>query len=407
MTQEPQVTNPQKKDPHIMEYVMLWVRYRKQVVIISIGLSILFLAITFIMPFTYSSVATIMPPEKDKSGGLMSFLSGSGALDMMKGQENPALDIFKNVIDSRALSEVVASDPKVRSYFYTFDSGAPGIAFYAKNSLVSEPLRNGVMNIQADIKTHWMPSAEEKEAARQLSSYLTNIYIRQLDIYNRERLMTSARHLREFTEQQYQKRMMQLDTAYANLQSFQEKNKTVSLTDQLSATVASAAMLASEVQQLEMQLGVEEREMTANSARASTIRAQLEEARAQLRRYDDGSIGEYSIAFNKVPELTRSLAKLMREVKMLETVTAYLRQQLEQERLNEQRNVPTFTILDSAVTPITKSSPKRSIMIVLGGIVGLVISAIYISWQSFRERVLLHPEDHSRYLKIREMLSKK
>ncbi|HEY6170966.1 MAG TPA: GNVR domain-containing protein [Candidatus Kapabacteria bacterium] len=404
MTQEPQVSDTQRKDPHIMDYMMLWVKYRKQVVIITLACAILFLAITYVMPFTYSSVAMLMPPEKEKAGGLMSFLSGSGALDLMKGQENPALDQFKNVIDSRAVSETLAKDARLQKYFSVFDTSFDAIAFHIKNSMTSEPLRSGVMTVQVDIKTQWLPSSEQKEEARLLTSYLANRYVQQLDYFNRHRLMTSARLLREFTEGEYNKRMVQLDTAYVNLQNFQEENKAVALTDQLSATVTSAAMLASEVQQLEMQLAVEEREMTASSARASMIRARLEEARMQLRRYDDGSIGEYSIALNKVPTLTRKLAKLMREVKLLETISAFLRQQLEQEKLNEQRNIPTFNLLDTAVTPLRKSSPKRAQVLLLGIIVGIVASGIFISIKKYKLSVQLHPEEHTRYLAFRQAL---
>jgi len=324
MTQEPQVSDTQKKDPHIMDYMMLWVTHRKQVGIITLACAILFFAITYIMPFTYSSIAMLMPPEKEKVGGLMSFLSGSGALDLMKGQENPALDQFKNVIDSRAVSETLAKDERLRKYFSAFDTSFDAAAYYIRTSMTSEPLRNGVMTVQVDIKTQWFPSSEQKEEARLLTSYLANKYVQQLDYYNRHRLMTSSRLLREFTESEYNKRMVQLDTAYANLQMFQEQNKAVALTDQLSATVTSAAMLASEVQQLEMQLAVEEREMTANSARASMIRAQLEEAKMQLRRYDDGSIGEYSIALDKVPTLTRKLTNLKRKQKLLYTNPTFL-----------------------------------------------------------------------------------
>ncbi len=405
MTQEPQVTDTQKKDPHIMDYFMLWVKHRKLVVIITLISAVIFFGFTYIMPFTYSSTAMLMPPEKEKVGGLMSFLSGSGALDLMKGQENPALDQFKNVIDSRAVSETLAKDERLRKYFSAFDTSFDAIAFFIKSSMTSEPLRNGVMNVQVDIKTEWFPSGEQKEEARHLAPYLANKYVHQLDYYNRHRLMTSSRLLREFTESEYNKRMVQLDSAYANLQLFQEDNKAVALTDQLSATVTSAAMLASEVQQLEIQLAVEEREMTASSARASMIRAQLEEAKSQLRRYDDGSIGKYSLALNKVPTLTRKLAKLMREVKLLETISAFLRQQLEQEKLNEQRNIPTFNILDTAVTPLRKSSPKRSVMLILGVIAGVVVSGIYISVRTYRESTKLYPEEHQRYWNLKKLLS--
>jgi tyrosine-protein kinase Etk/Wzc len=216
--------------------------------------------------------------------------------------------------------------------------------------------------------------------------------------------MTSARYMRQFTESEYQKRMAQLDTAYRNLQSFQEEHKTISLTEQLQATVQSAALLASQVQQLEIQLGVEQRELTPSAARVEMLRAQLEEAKRQLSRYDDGSIGEFSIALNQAPELIRKLAGLTREVKLLETISAFMRQQLEQERLNEHRNIPTFTILDSAIVPKRKSSPKRLVALILSIFVGIAFSGIYVGYKRFRTSVEQNPDDHRKYLAFRDAI---
>lgn len=403
-TTQPEV---KKANPHILDYFLLWAQNKKAVLLITFMCAAGMLGFTYLMPQTFSATATIMPPEKDKSGGLMSFLSGSGALDLMKGQENPQMDMFKNITDSRFMSESIARDSRVHNYFSRFDTGFDAIAFQARSALTSEPLRNGVMNLQVDIKTHWLSDGDERDSARLLSSYLSNLFVKQLDKYNRERLMTTARHMRIFVEGEYSKRLLQLDSAYAGLQEFQERNKAVALTEQLTATVSSAALLASQVQQLQMQIGVEERELNTNSARMSLLKAQLEEAQHQLRKYDDGSVGEYSIALNNAPNLTRQLARFVREVKMLETIGAYLRQQLEQERISEQRNVPTFQILDSAVVPLRRSSPKRGSMLLLGGIVGLVLSGMYIAGKNFQNHIRHHPEEHRRYLAVTHALGGK
>jgi uncharacterized protein involved in exopolysaccharide biosynthesis len=92
---------------------------------------------------------------------------------------------------------------------------------------------------------------------------------------------------------------------------------------------------------------------------------------------------------------------------MLETITAYLRQQLEQERINEQRDLPTITILDTAGLPLLKSSPKRSIMLALGLFSGLVVGIIVISWMKFLGDVRSNPDDHKRYLTFVGYLRKK
>jgi hypothetical protein len=358
------------------------------------------------MPQTFSGLTTLIPPEKQGQSGLMSFLTGgSGALDLMKGMENPAIDMFKNVLDSRQLSEDISKDPRIRRYFSSWDTSSKVILFSVQGSMTCEALRNGIFNVMIDIKTHWNPTQAEKDSARALVPYLAATFVSHLDHYNRERLMTTARNTRIFVQSSYENRMAQLDTAYAKLQEFQEQHKTISLTDQLTASVTSAAGLGSQAQQLEMQLGVEEREMAPNSSRIQSLRAQLEEVKRELKKYDEGGISDYVMAFKDVPTLTRQLAGLTREVKLLETLSAYLRQQLEQERINEQRDLPTLQVLDAAIMPDRRSSPSRFSMLFLGLFVGFLTSLLYVVIRSYYAGVALHPQEHVRYLNFIAMLT--
>lgn len=390
------------REPHVMDLLTRLARRKWAIVVCTIGGGILFVAFSFLMPHKYSGLSTLVPPEKQAGqSGLLSFLTGSGALDLMKGQENPALSTFKNILDSRQLAEQIIKDSLVRAYYSAWDTSKRSLIASVQGSIEAEPLRNGILNVEVIVKTHWMPSAEEIKQAKLLVPHLAHLFVTHLDRYNRENLMTTAKFTRIFIEEEYQERLAQLDTAYANLQAFQEKHKAISLPDQLAATVTSAALLTSEVQRLEMQLGVEEREFNPASGRISLIRAQLEEARQQLRKYDDGGVGEYVIALKNVPEVARTLAGLMREVKLLEMISAYLRQQLEQERISEQRDLPTLQVLDPAIVPEGRTSPSRSIMLMLGVFTGLFFSLFYVAIKDFTEDVRRNPAGHIRYLNLR------
>jgi uncharacterized protein involved in exopolysaccharide biosynthesis len=256
-----------KKNPHIMDFFTLLAKYKFVVITFPIAFGIAFLAYTYFMPQTFSGMTTLIPPEKNQQSGLMSFLTGSGALDLMKGAENPAMDMFKNVLDSRLIADQVAQDPRIYHFFSTFDTSRKAVADMAHGSMESEALRNSMFNLTINIKTHFNPTAGEKDSARLLVPYLAQIFVEHLDRYNRERLMTTARNTRIFVEAEYNNRMRQLDSAYALLQAFQQEHKTISLPEQLAASVTNAALVGSQVQQLEMQLAVEERELTPNSGR--------------------------------------------------------------------------------------------------------------------------------------------
>ncbi|MDP4220690.1 MAG: hypothetical protein Q8916_01420 [Bacteroidota bacterium] len=405
---ETPILKPQKKDPHLMDFMTLLAKHKKAVIFLTLVSGIGFLAFTYIMPQTFSGESSLIPPEKQGQSGLISFLTGgSGALDLMKGAENPAIDMFKNVLDSRQLSEQIAKDARIRRYFATFDTSEKGIAGAVHNSMTCEALRNSIFTVDISVKTHWNPTPAERDSARLLVPYLAKVFVDHLDRYNRERLMTTARNTRIFVEGEYNNRMHQLDSAYALLQAFQEQHKTISLTDQLTASVTSAALLGSQQQQLEMQLAVEEREMNPSSARVQTLRAQLEEVKRELKKYDEGGAGDYIMAFKDVPSLGRELANLTREVKLLETLSAYLRQQLEQERINEQRDLPTLQVLDAAIAPDRRSSPSRYSMLLIGLFSGLLASVLYIAIRNYYANVASNPEEHARYLNFVTMLKGK
>lgn len=400
--------NPLKesRQPHVIDLLTKFARRKWALLGFIFGGGALFVAFTFIMPHEYSGLSTLIPPEKQSAErGLLSFLTGSGgALDILKAQENPALDMFENIIESRQVAEQVARDSAIHAYYAQWDTTERGIVGALQKSIAAEPLRNNMMNVIVRVKTPWMPSSQESEYARQLVPRVGNLFIHYLDRYNRENLMTKAKLTRIFIEKEFGARSVQLDSAYSRLQAFQETNKAFSLDDQLAATVSGAAVLASEVQQLEMQLAVEEREFSANSDRVAMIRARIEEARRQLKKYDDGSIGEYVIALKSMPEVGRELAGLMREVKMLEAMTAYLRQQLEQERISEQRDLPTIQVLDTVIAPHMRSSPRRFTMLLLGMFSGFFVSLFYIGWKDFRDDLRQNPEAHVRYLNFRSAI---
>jgi len=401
------VWKPQKKDPHLLDFFTLLASNKVVVLFITFLFGLMFLAFTFFMPQTFSGTTTILPPEKQGQSGLMSFLTGSGALDLMKGQENPATDMFKNVLDSRQLSEEIAKDQRIRRYFATFDTSEKGIVDEIHSSMQCQALRNSIFQLDIVIFTHWSPPQAEKDSARLLVPYLAKVFVDHLDHYNRERLMTTARNTRIFIEGEYQNRMTQLDSAYAKQQAFQQEHKTISLTEQLAASVSSAALLGSQVQQLEMQLGVEERELAPNSSRIQTLRSQLEEGKRELGKYGEGGVSDYVMAFKDVPTLARQLAGLTREVKLLETLSAYLRQQLEQERINEQRDLPTLQVLDPAIAPIKRSSPSRLNMLLLGLFSGFLASILYSLIRNYYSNIASNPEEHARYINFVSMLKGK
>jgi len=389
------------KAPFASRFLNTFAQHWKTLFRYSIIGAFLLLAFSFIRPQIFESTATVLPPEKQSMGGMMAFLaSSSSALDILKGEaaSNPALEQFKTVIDSRSVAEEVAQDPSIHVWFSKDDTSHTGIVNAIQAALKSEALRTGMLTVSTSVAAPRFASSAEIDSARKMSAYLTNKYVQELDRFNRDRLLTSAHNTRVFVEQEHKNRLVQLDSAYARLQQFQEAHQAIALTEQLGATVAAAAKLTGRVQELEMQRNVEERELGAGSPRIRSLDAAIEAAKEELQKYDDGGAGNYVLALKDVPALSREFAKLVRETKVLEQVTAYLRQELEQDRVNEQRDLPSLQMLDAAQPPLHRSSPSRGLHVLTGLLLGLIVGTGVISTRRFKDDVRDRPEVHYRFI---------
>jgi hypothetical protein len=147
-----------------------------------------------------------------------------------------------------------------------------------------------------------------------------------------------------------------------------------------------------------MQLGVEKHELNSGSMRVEMLQNQLNETKKALAKYDDGGVGEYVIALKNVPALARQLAHYTREVKLLETICAFLRQQVEQEKIAEQRDLPSLQILDEAETPLRRSSPRRGQMLILGTVSGFALSILLVLVLRYRDDIRANPLAHTKFI---------
>jgi hypothetical protein len=333
--------------------------------------------------------------------------NASSALDLLKGDvaASPTLELFKTILESRSIAEDVAADSVVSTYFLRRDTSRKAIASVLQSSVESEALRTGMLTVSAMISAPRFASSSQLDSARKMSAYIANRFIAALDRFNRDRLMTTARNTRIFVEQEYKGKLADLDSAYGRLQQFQDAHEAISLPEQLAATVMAAGKLTAEMQQEEMQLQVEERELGPNSPRIQTLKAGIEAAQAQLDKYDNGgsdghSAGEYVVALKNAPTLSRQLAGYLREVKVLEQVSGYLRQQLEQEKISEQRDLPSLQVLDAAIPPTDRAKPNRLLYSVIGILFGLFAGLALVYSRRFVRDVRENPDAHYRLINV-------
>ena len=72
------------------------------------------------------------------------------------------------------------------------------------------------------------------------------------------------------------------------------------------------------------------------------------------------------------------LNKLRAEFQIINSVYTELSKQLEQSKLQVNRDTPVFSIVKEASMPVNRSSPKRKLIVLIFGFIGFMFSTIYI-----------------------------
>jgi uncharacterized protein involved in exopolysaccharide biosynthesis len=105
--------------------------------------------------------------------------------------------------------------------------------------------------------------------------------------------------------------------------------------------------------------------------RVAEVRTELNQAEESLRGFR-----ERNLRIGNAPGLLLEEGRLNRSVREQEEVYLTLRRQYELAKIEERRDVPVINVLDAAVIPSFRISPRRGIMGILGLVIGGTLGAI-------------------------------
>ncbi|HEY6437086.1 MAG TPA: Wzz/FepE/Etk N-terminal domain-containing protein [Ignavibacteriaceae bacterium] len=356
----------------------------KLIIKYTLGTAIVtFVYLLLISPVTYKAPVTILPPiETDQLSGLGSLISGGGVGDFLTGKLAPGnSQLFLQILKSRTAAEYVIRKNNLLE-FYSEEKEFLAINQLQQN-LELDLSKEGIITLSVNVSSEYLPLVfSDISSIKKLSASISNSFVEALDSINREKVSYRARRGREYIEAQLNVTKTELDSAEVKLMEFQKKNKTVSLPDQLTSAIESASKLKAEIVNTEMEIAMLEPNSRPDNRILLALKKKLSQLKNEYEKFDIDS-DDYLIAFSEVPELGMQLSKLLRTVKIKNEVYLLLQQQYYKEKIQENRDVPTVDILDEAIAPEKKDSPKIIYSTFISSIfVLLVISSFLI----FREK---------------------
>jgi uncharacterized protein involved in exopolysaccharide biosynthesis len=211
----------------------------------------------------------------------------------------------------------------------------------------------------------------------QRAADMANRMVELLDETTRRIKETRAGRTKDFVQRQLTEREHMLAAAEDSLKRFQQVHNAVDLDEQLSSAMDIVTSLSSRAIALETELQIMEHYTSRSSEEYQRKKTEYEEVVGQLRKLkannkaDNDLVRSFIPTLQDVPELALQYIRLRRDVEVQNTVYTMLTNEYEKARIEEARDTPVVQVLDHAAKPNLRSRPKRKILTIVGGLLGL------------------------------------
>jgi len=381
------------------DLLVILVKYRRIITFNVLLITIAAVIASLLMENRYTSVTSFISPKK--KGGLFGDIAGfsSSIKDLSKtlgGKLGTVSDEAYNylvILRSRTASEKIIKKFNLRE-IYEIDKDKPF------ENVVNELEDNVDFNIEDE--GNIVISVTDKNPKR--ASEMANYYVQILNELSTDLSMTEARNNRVFIE----KRFIEVKTDIANLEdslkNFSKEYNILEMKEQMKAAITVAAELKAQVEVAKI-----EKDMLKNNL--GGIHPLVQQAEIKVlelnKRLTSMKFGEEKnikssldlfIPFENVPEAGIRYIRLMREFEIQTKLLEFIYPIYEQARIEEQKDIPTVLVVDKAIPPEKKSSPKRSLIVIAAFLFSFFFSIGYVL---IKESYSSLQKDEVRYQRIK------
>jgi uncharacterized protein involved in exopolysaccharide biosynthesis len=309
-------------------------------------------------------------------------------------------NILVAILESRSIAENTIKQFNLLERYESDDMEEAIISFRGTVD-VSINDEGMIIIIASSTTGHLADDAEENET-RTLCADIANFMVAELNRINTELQTKKAKFNRIFIERRYEQNKSDLKEAENAIKKFGETYGMISLPDQVSAAIQAAAQIESQIAVKEVELQALKSTLYSGHPEIKKKEIELRELRKKLEEMKVGAPQRDSLAifpvFSEAPELGIKYLQLRRELEVQNKIFEFLTQQYEQAKIQEARDTPTVQVLDAAIPPLKRDKPKRSILVLLAGMVSIIFSALYIYSVEYLDR--LKENDEIKYRKL-------
>lgn len=339
--------------------------------------------IALMIPVRYQAVTRLMPPDTQSSSslGLLAAMSGRSGIganalgglagDLLGVKSSGAL--FVGLLASDTVEDRLVEKFQLKTV-YGRSKIEDARTDLGERTNVSEDRKSGIISIVV-----W--DHDPKRAAAMADAYVT-----ELDRLVAQLSTSSARRERVFLEERLKQVKTDLDAAANTFSAFASKNTAIDIPAQGKAMVEAAATLQGELIASQAELSGLQQVYADGNVRVRAAEARVRELQKKLNEV--GGSGTQADLMNdksmfpsirRLPLLGVTYADLYQRTKIQETVYELLTQQYELAKVQEAKEIPSVKVLDPALVPTKKSFPPRGAIVMVGTLLGILFTMIWIA----------------------------
>ena len=379
----------------ILDILIVLANRKNMIVQVTFVAAFAALVISFLIPKMFSATTRILPPQQTQSGAaamLAQVNPLAAGIGKDLGLKNPS-DLFVTMLRSRTVEDNLINHFDLRKVYNSKTYFDTREKLESRSSISAS--KDGTIAI----------TIEDRDPRR--AAELANSYVDELYKLTQTLAVTEASQRRLFFQRQLDTAKQDLAQAEGALRQTQEKTGLIQLDGQAKAIIEANAALKAQIATREVQFQRMKLFATEQNPEYQGLMQELAGLRAQLARVEQtqsGGNGEIQIATSKVPEAGMEYVRRYREVKYYETVFELLAKQYEVAKLDEAKSSAVIQVLDRALEPERKSSPKRSMIVIVAMLLAFFGSCALAICEEIYHQLQLNPETASKIQLIKSLL---
>ncbi len=358
----------------LIDVLIVLAKHKKKILLLPALAAVVAIAVSLAMPNVYRSTTKLLPPQQSQGGAasLLAQLGGlGGAIGGSAGLKNTN-DMYVSMLRSRTVADRLIARFELKKTYETesFETARKSLA---KNTIVASG-KDGLITVEVD-------DEDPKRAAQ-----MANAYVNELTALTKVLAVTEAAQRRLFFQQQLEQAKNNLAKAEMTLKGALETGGVISVDIESRTIVETIGRLRAQVSAKEIQLGSMEAFVTANNPEYRRVQQELSSLRSELSRLENGRPDLAGKRGGNEAGLEN--IRILREVKYNQMLYELLAKQYEAARLDEAKDPSIIQVLDPAIEPEKKSSPKRGLIVLLSIAFGVLVAVAWAVIAEMKERML-------------------